>query len=79
MHGRACTSQALELGLVDRLGGLADAVALAKKEAGLPEKEGAVRVKQVGPDGEGGVGAGWGVGSAVPCNADCSRSAGAAR
>lgn len=55
MHGRACTLQALELGLVDRLGGLADAVALAKKEAGLPEKEGAVRVKQVGT--------GWGAGS----------------
>lgn len=39
--------QALELGLVDRLGGLAEAVALAKQSAGLPEEEGAVRVKQV--------------------------------
>ncbi len=40
--------QALELGLVDRLGGLAEALELAKQAAGLPDEEGAVRVKQVG-------------------------------
>lgn len=40
--------QALERGLVDRLGGLAEALDLAKEQAGLPLEEGAVRVKQVG-------------------------------
>ena len=49
--GRVWTGeQALELGLVDALGGLADAVALAKAEAGLPAEEGAVQVKQVYPE-----------------------------
>lgn len=49
--GRVWTGeQALELGLVDRLGGLADALALAKEQAGLPLEEGAVRVKQVYPE-----------------------------
>lgn len=38
--------QALELGLVDELGGLQEALARAKREAGLPQEEGAVRVKQ---------------------------------
>jgi protease-4 len=48
--GRVWTGeQALELGLVDRLGGLAEALALAKEQAGLPLEEGAVRIKQVYP------------------------------
>jgi protease-4 len=43
-RGRVWTGeQALGLGLVDELGGIRDAVALAKKEAGIPEEE-AVRV-----------------------------------
>ena len=47
--GRVWTGeQALGLGLVDKLGGLAQALALAKQEAGLPLEEGAVLVKQVG-------------------------------
>ncbi len=37
-RGRVWTGQdALELGLVDRLGGLRDAVAAAKQRAGLPQ------------------------------------------
>lgn len=43
-RGRVWTGeQALELGLVDKLGGIRDALELAKKEAGIPEEE-SVRV-----------------------------------
>lgn len=49
--GRVWTGrQALQLGLVDELGGLQDAILLAKAEAGLPtEDEGAVEVRSVWP------------------------------
>ena len=48
--GRAWTGeQALHLGLIDSLGGLAEAVALAKQRAGLTEEEGAVAVVQSVP------------------------------
>lgn len=49
--GRVWTGeQALALGLVDELGGLETALALAKKEAGLPMEEGAVLVKRLYPE-----------------------------
>lgn len=50
-RGRVWTGeQAVGLGLVDQLGGLEAAIRLAKKEAGLPEEEGVVPVKQVFPE-----------------------------
>lgn len=45
----AVPPQALELGLVDQLGGLDAAMALARREAGLPEDEGAAPVQDFYP------------------------------
>ncbi len=43
-------TQALELGLVDQLGGLDAAVALARREAGLPADEDAAPVQRFYPE-----------------------------
>ncbi|KAL4457967.1 hypothetical protein ABPG75_012832 [Micractinium tetrahymenae] len=49
--GRVWTGeQALALGLVDQLGGLDAAIALAKQQAGLPEEEGAAPVQRFYPE-----------------------------
>ncbi|DBB17839.1 TPA: hypothetical protein ACH3X3_002859 [Trebouxia sp. C0006] len=59
-RGRVWTGQdALELGLVDKLGGLRDAIAAAKQRAGLPQEEGKVKVFQLEPESKSLLGLIW--------------------